>query len=447
MATAQPEKKQLPENGAENPFQAPQSGAAEKSAHNPGIAKRILPAILILVLAVAGFVYLKKTKPPPQALKVKEKTWVVEVLEAKTTSLSPVIGLYARTETPRHATLSAAVNADVLQVMVREGQSVGKDALLLTLDQTDALLNKQQREADVLETKAQIQSENNQYRADLEALPHEKALLEFARKAVERARSLKKQNAASQAALDEALQAVERQQLVLNLRRLGITNHQARLARLQAALQRAEALLQQAQVNWQRTQIKAPFAGIVSKLEVAPGERARSGMDLLDLYEQDSLELRAQIPSGHQAELRRLLENGQEIKASAQHGGKHLDLTLERFAGEIARNSGGLDAFFRIGEKGREVLRLGQFIALQLELPAQTGVVAVPHEALYGQNRVYVLQNERMHGVEVENLGQWFDSQKNSYTLIRSAETADGAKIITTHLPTAMEGLKVQAAD
>jgi hypothetical protein len=87
---------------------------------------------------------------------------------------------------------------------------------------------------------------------------------------------------------------------------------------------------------------------------------------------------------------------------------------------------------------------LGQLLNLALNLPETKEIIALPFEAVYGTNRIYKLQNDRMLGVEVERVGEKLSVTGESQILIRSPALKPGDKIITTQLPNAMDGLKVQ---
>lgn len=313
-----------------------------------------------------------------------------------------MLTLYGRVESPYTATLRAALNAEILEVAVLEGQPVERGQLLVRLDERDTQLLVKQREADLQEIKATIASENNIHATNQAALPTEETLLQLAQKAVERAGELERQRVGSQSALDEAKSAVERQSLAINNRQLEINNHTARLAQLQARQARAQALLEQAQLDFNRTRIIAPSTGIVAQVMVAPGDRVRPGDALITVYNQEVLEVRAQIPSAYQRIAHELLAAGtKKLPAQAFIGNQAIQLILHRLAGEVKLDSGGIAGLFRVNQ-GKNLLRLGQFINLQLILPPQRQVVAIPFEAIYDNQRVYKLLDGRMVKVEIK---------------------------------------------
>ena len=100
----------------------------------PTFLKIALP-ILILALGVGGFLALWKSRPAAPALTPQEKAWVVAVERVAPGLLAPVLNLYGRVESPHLARIVAAVEGDVLEVPVLEGQTVATGQVLVRLDQ------------------------------------------------------------------------------------------------------------------------------------------------------------------------------------------------------------------------------------------------------------------------------------------------------------------------
>ena len=64
-------------------------------------------------------------------------------------------------------------------------------------------------------------------------------------------------------------------------------------------------------------------------------------------------------------------------------------------------------------------------------------------QAIYGNARLYTLRDGRLHGVDIEPVGQTRSASGETRLLVRSAELSAGTPIVVTHLPNAVEGLKV----
>ena len=71
-------------------------------------------------------------------------------------------------------------------------------------------------------------------------------------------------------------------------------------------------------------------------------------------------------------------------------------------------------------------------------------MIAVPYQAIYGNSRLYLLQENRLQGVDVESIGQYSDDDGNALLLVKSAKIKAGDEIVITHLPNAVSGLKVR---
>ena len=413
--------------------------------HKAWFLKAVLP-LAILGLAAAGFTLLKATRAVTPPVAAQEKSWRVSAIEVTPERLTPNLLLYGVVEAPKQAEIRAGVTADVAQVAVREGQTVAVDAPLVTLDERDLALSVRQRDADLREIEAQIVSEQARHAANLEALNREKTLLELAKRAVTRARNLNTRKMISESALDEALQTVEKQALALNARQLEVDDHAARLAQLQARRARAEALRDQARLDLARARIAAPFVGRVTRTPVAPGDRVRPGDLLLEMYPLGDLEVRAQIPFRALPAVRAALAENQALSAAATVDGQSVTAELDRLGGEAGQNSGGLDALFRIN-KGAQWLTPGRVLMLHMDLPPEEDVVALPFEALYGLDRIYRLEDGRMAALTVERVGERRNADGQARVLARSPDLRAGDRVITTQLPNAITGLKVEVKE
>jgi RND family efflux transporter MFP subunit len=408
------------------------------------LLKKFALPVVIIAAAIAVFVMLKATKPATPASPQPEKAWLVDAVAVDYQRLAPEVRIYGRVETPRDANLKAAIEADVVEVNVLEGEIVAAEELLIKLDDTDVKLAMQQREADVAEAQALINSENQRYQRDQGLLANQKQLVSLADNAVQRAKKLEQSRLASQSTLDEALAGYEQQVLALKQLQHDINEHPSRLAQLKAALKRAQSLLQQSQVNLARSEILAPFSGRVSGLTVALGDRVRSGDSLLTIYDLSQLEVRAQIPGRYISQVRRMLTEGQTLSARAWLDGEEKMLTLNRLSGEVRQDSGGIDGLFRLTDN-QQPLPLGTFVELQLQLAEQDSLIELPFSALYGMDRVYLIEDEHLRSVTIERVGEKSSAAGNTL-LVRSDELSQGDLVATTQLPNAITGLRVEIA-
>ena len=403
---------------------------------------KILLPLLILSVGFGAFKYLKETRPEQEPAAAQERVWRVEVEPVEPTSLAPEMSLYGRVETPDLLKVAASAQARVAEVSVRDGDRVTAGQLLVRLDERDFLPSIHQAQAAVAELQAQVLSEKNRFESDRGSLEQEQALLAIANDGVERAQRLTKQRVGSETDLDRAEETLARQALAVSSKQLSIDDHPARLQALEAKHESARARLADIERDFERAVVEAPFDGLVAGVEVTAGDQVKKDAVLLRLYALGGLEVRARIPAPYQAEMQAALTAGTALTASADVGGAQIPLRLDRVAGE-ARPSG-VDGLFAV-EADQDLLRMGQMISLRLARPQRADAVAVPFEAVYGGNRIYKLIDGRMRGVEVESLGGMDDGNGGERLLVRSAELTAGDQVVVTHMPNAIDGLRVEA--
>lgn len=374
------------------------------SASSPDARARrrrdLLRAGLILGAGILVFVLLMATRDKPPPVKPEEKAWPVSIEPLRFGEFAPSLQLYGEIESPAAADVSSNLAADVREVKVLEGDVVRAGELLVRLDDTDALIR---------------------LRGDEASLAQEKELLALAHKDHERAEQLFKEGLASAAQVDAAKQTVAQRALAVVLR---------------------EQSLAQARVTLERTRIKAPISGRVTRVAVAVGDRAQPGQVLFSLYDPERLELRAAIPVTYLARVQEALAAGAPLPAQVTLSAKAIPAELVRISAEAKAGSSNVDGFFRLREAPAE-LEPGRALEVTLSLPPESGVAAIPFEALHERDRVYLVKDGRMHGVKVTVLGEYREAGERPRLLVRAPSLNAGAPLITTPLPRAMDGLKV----
>ena len=407
---------------------------------------RIVLPLLILAAGVAGMGALVKSKPEREPLGVEERTWTVMAAAVEPGTVTPQLVLFALVDSPRTTRLTSAVNADVKTVEVLEGQRVALGDRLITLDDREARFVLDQRNAEVAELEADLEHEALRHRNNLAALEHEKELLELARREVERARSLAERNVGSRSNMDQALREEGRQKLSIEQRELAIGEHRSREKRLRARLARAGAQRSRAMLDLERTQVYPPFEGRITEVSVSPGDRVRPGDPLVELFDAATVELRGQIPLRYLPVARAALERGETLAARAVVGGREVRAVLHRLTARVGRGSGGADGLFRVIE-GNDRLQLGRTVALTLDLPAVHDAITVPRGALYGTDRVFVTDGQRMKSVRVERLGETHPAGGEGGVVVRSPHLRASGRVVVTQLPNAVDGLKIKVVE
>jgi len=400
--------------------------------------KRILIPILIVAVAIVFFVYMKSTKPVQVPVEVKEKEWVVETMAAKFENLSPVQTLYGKVESNSLVLASAPVNGVVEKVLVKEGQSVLKGDALVFISEADLMIPLSQAKADVADAKAQLKLQMLTNQANQQRYEHERNVLALKKTAVKRAEQLMAKNLASQSALDSANEALVRQQYVVVGSKLAVQENVLKRTQSQARLTKAEAVLKQAELNVKRGQLIAPYDARIAKVNVSEGSRVNAGSLMVSFYSLESLELRAKLPVAQLPKITQALEDNRQMNAFYQTANGEVGLRLLRLSGEA--QTSGLDAFFGLPET-LSTLRPGELMEVNLKGLAQENVVAIPYSAIYGSDRLYVVEDERLESYTVTVVGEVLRNGR-LWALVKPS-FSEGSRISVTHLPNATTGLKV----
>ncbi len=407
------------------------------------LMSRLLP-VLILVLAVSAFSYMKSSKPERKKPVVTEKVWQVNAMVATIENLAPDLILHGEVETSALLRAAAPGAGQLSQVLIRPGDVVKPGQLLLAMDERDFATAHLQAGAEVIDIEAQIAELKLKYQSNLKVVEQEKKLFELAGKELKRVERLKQKNLSSESALSNAREMLGKQKLSLLARQLDVDRYPATLNQYQARLSRAKARQADTKLAKERSKISAEFDGIISDVSVSAGDRVRMADVLVSLYPFNSLEIRANLPASYQTEIQAALAAGKNLTGMGEMSGHLFKLELMRLSGEARAD--GIDAYFKVID-GSSLLRIGNLLKVSLKRPEQRDVIAVPYRAIYGNNRLYVLRDDRMKAVKVEVIGQYSGEESKPDLLIRSDKISAGDQLITTHLSNAMDGLKVKLVD
>ncbi|MGB5517376.1 MAG: biotin/lipoyl-binding protein [Gammaproteobacteria bacterium] len=116
---------------------------------------KALPFIIILTTAVLLMIF-KLLQPEPPVKAKEEESWTVQTLRLVDGARSPQLQLYGSVESPYTATITSIIDADVKVLEVKEGEHVKLGQVLVVLDDTDARLALEDKQASVAELEALI---------------------------------------------------------------------------------------------------------------------------------------------------------------------------------------------------------------------------------------------------------------------------------------------------
>ncbi len=325
------------------------------------VRRSLLLALLALAAGSALFVGIAsvRSKTADTAVAADAQKVTLEFLPADLLTLKPAalvrtLPLTGTLAALNEATLKAKVAGELVEVSVREGESVKRGQTLARIDQTEVLARVAARNADVAAARAQlVWAEKNRNT--------QKALLD--------------KSFISQNAFDNVQ-----------------SSYDVAIAKLGAA----EADLVMAQKSLGDSVLVAPMNGIVAQRHAQPGERVPLDGKVITVVDLTRLELGASVPAANIAQVR----VGQSV-------GFRVDGFGEReFSGRIERINPATTAgsraitVYAVIDNPQSVLRSGLFAQGGVILERIENALAMPASALReeaGQSFVYAIEGGTLH--------------------------------------------------
>lgn len=250
--------------------------------------------------------------------------------------------------------ITAPVEAEVAEVLLRPGMEVKKGQVLLRFSTTDLRLRLAQQQAQVDAAKAQLQLATTTYE-------QQKALL---------ARQFISQNA--------------------------FDNAQSTLSSARSQLKAAEAAYALAREHLDDAAVRAPFNARLAERRVEPGQRVGPNTPLLRLVDTSELELTAAVAGNQVA----LVSEGQTVQLHIEGmEDKPVSGTVARIAPAADPASRRIPVYVRIAN-GRGLLRAGLFAHGRITVDAGAELVSVPEAAVHRDSNapawVWVVRNGRL---------------------------------------------------
>ncbi|NVK20095.1 MAG: efflux RND transporter periplasmic adaptor subunit [Methylocystaceae bacterium] len=364
--------------------------------------KRGILPFLILAVAIAIFVVLELTKPTPALQEVEERFWPITAQTVSFSDVRPSFQSFGEIRAGRDAELRAQVSGQVVSLHDRlgDGASVHAGEVLVVIDDFDYVATRTEREADLAETQAKLVELQTVLAGEEKLLPGDKNQVAIASRELERQRKLLKRKAVSKKAYDDAQsQLSDRKQNVL-VREQTIARLNTQIIQAQSAVQKAETALSKAQRDVEDTQLKAPFDGFLSDLDVSEGKQVSTSDRLGRLISLEKLEASFHIPEADYARLTRKEPlSGRKVQITLQRGEttNQYDGTIVRIDARVDAQTGGRKVFAALsGLTLQTDLRPGVFVGVSVPDALYENVVRLPARALHGTDHVYVVHEGRL---------------------------------------------------
>ena len=396
----------------------------EQQATNPNRRLKIISTFSVAIIGIALAAVLVKTGKRPESQIAKPKLPSVEVRIAEATRHTYRIQSQG-TALPRTSIrLVSEVSGKVVSVeeSFDAGQVFAKDDVLLKIDSRDYELALAQTKSQVAQAELRLQMEINE------------------------------------------VDVVRREWRLLNQGEpTGLQAREPQLAHARAALEAARATEEAAKRNLDRCIIRAPFAGMVARAGVRPGQFTALAAPLGELFATDIAEVRLPLVTSDLSFIdlpasgaKVVLGQAPKVTLSAQAGDRRM-----KWLGHIVRSEETVDPMNRmvyvvaqitdpygLASGNAAPLRSGTFVRASIEGRTQENVIVLPRQALRGKDRVWVIENGKTRSNRMKLL---FRKVKVSFADSEHAVIAEGLKsgelVGVSLIPGVIDGMEVNVRE
>ncbi len=354
------------------------------------------------VMALAALVwFIVQDAAAGRTFRVNESRIVISTVSEGT--FEDFIPIRGRVTPLKTVFLDAIEGGRVERVLVEDGATMQKGALIVELSNTGLQLDVTRNEALVTEQlnnmrTIELQLEQNR-------LSHKRNLVEInyqikrLTRLVERERELIKTNAISQAQIDQTEDELEyfinRREVTLESQATDARLQETQLASLKTAGDQLERNLSFAQKNLDALNVRAPVDGKLSGFNVEVGQSIARGGRLGQIDDPDNYKLTANIDEFYLGRV----DLGQE--AVFERGGRSYRMTVAKIYPQVTNGQFEVDLVFADAQP--EDIRRGQTLQSKLTLGDATSAALIPNGAFYqdtGGNWIFVVTADGTQAVK-----------------------------------------------
>jgi RND family efflux transporter MFP subunit len=384
----------------------------------PGYAKRVLPPLVVTVVAGLAVLYLMSETKHAKRSKPTREARLVEVVEVAPDTVSLNIEAWGTVEAARQISLQSQVAGEIRKIgkHFEPGAYADKGALMLRIDTADYESALRQRRADLVKAKADL------------ALEEGKAAV-----AEQEFELLSQETAPSPAQ-----------------RRLMLREPQQATAR--ATVASAEAALAAAELDLARTRVTAPFNALILERHTDLGARVATGGNLATLAGTDTFWVELAVP----ATTLRWIDLPNQGKQGAQvflYQDKVWDKGYFR-EGRVTRLRGDLDEKGRMArllvevsdplaldDQTQQPLLIGAFVRAEIKGRELQNVVTLERSWLRDGDKVWVMDSDAKLAMRHPEMVY----QGVNQVFVRDG-LEPGDRVITSELAVAVEGMPLRLA-
>ncbi len=405
---------------------------------------RLLLAVLLIAGAIAGWRYMMATAPKHAPRPAKEAVEPVRVMIVKLQDVRPVWTLFGQVVPARSAQLRLPLSGRIAWKAegLKEGRRVEAGQVLARLDDLRQRAAVREAEAALGEARARLTEMRAQLELEEIAEKNAQEQLDIALRDLQRARTLNRRGALSDAMLDQRRLTASQKRLAHAQRVSNVKALKARIAQQEAALQRLEWALKRARKNLEDTVLTAPFSGTASAVAFETGQQVGPADRLLTVVSSEPPEIRFALSERQYGALRSAGEKleGRKVRViwKTTTGPLEIAATVRRVAPEVTAGKGVIH-LYAVPDDPQKArwLKAGTFVEVRLPGPLARNAALLPEQAVYDGTRVYAVVDGRLKALPVHLAGHAGD---------RAVVTGlkGGEQVIVNRMADPVEGRKAK---
>ncbi|MCH7914293.1 MAG: efflux RND transporter periplasmic adaptor subunit, partial [Deltaproteobacteria bacterium] len=255
--------------------------------------------ILIMALVTAVGIYMIRAVEEPRQPKPEPIPVPVEVAKITTRDFTHRIEALGTVQAIREAAVGVEVSGPVTLIPpeVELGVAVKQGELLAEIDPTPFRIELSRQEALVARARAEVRGREVVLARQKALIPLGRMKLRLARAEHKRLEDLLERGLIARQELERAEMGVRGIQEELERTESGLREAEVQQAVAEAELARAHAEMEQAREAFADTQVRAPFAGVISEKQITLGEQVTPGTVLFRLADLTVVKLLVRIPA------------------------------------------------------------------------------------------------------------------------------------------------------
>lgn len=359
--------------------------------------------VILSVLAVVGIasaIIFGKNK--------KDKGTEVEMQTVTTHNIVQTVTASGKIYPEEEVKISSDVSGEIIELYVKEGDSVKKGQLLARIKPESYQANVEQSQAQLDNTKAQFSTAQARIAQANAVVSQAEAQYINSQTAYARAQDLLGKKIIAKADFESAEAALKTSKANLESAKADVqaAKHTADAAGY--TIKASNAVIKEAQINLNKTTIYAPMSGVVSLLNVKKGEKVvgtlqMSGTEMMRIANFDNMEVRVDVSEGEIIKVK--LGDTAEVEVDA-----YLDRKFIGIISSVANTSKGAssslistdqstnfvvkiriekNSYADILEETSKPFLPGMSATVDIKTKKKFGVIAVPIQAVTTKDTVY----------------------------------------------------------